>query len=89
MEAVIHKFSVSVQKSAVLGAATYCGQTQAPGTGPKLEDDTPPPLSGSGDERFSKAEEISVSKGQGRKPTLDGRDLQDLGHHCIKNRQIL
>uniref|UniRef100_A0AAR2J834 Transposase Tc1-like domain-containing protein n=1 Tax=Pygocentrus nattereri TaxID=42514 RepID=A0AAR2J834_PYGNA len=36
--------------------------------------------------RFRESGEISASKRQGRKPTLNARDLRSLRRHCIKNR---
>ncbi len=35
--------------------------------------------------RFKESGEISVRKGQGRKPKLNNRDLRSLRRHCIKN----
>ena len=37
-------------------------------------------------QRFKESGGISVSKGQGRKPKLNNRDLRYLRRHCIKNR---
>ncbi len=39
--------------------------------------------------RFREAGEISVRKGQGRRPLLDARGLRALRQHCITQRQIL
>ncbi len=36
--------------------------------------------------RFRETEEISVSKGQGRRPLLDDRDPRALRRHCITHR---
>ena len=36
--------------------------------------------------RFRESGEIAARKRQGRKPTLNARDLQSLRQHCIKNR---
>lgn len=36
--------------------------------------------------RIRESGEITVRKGQGRKPKLNGRDLRALRRHCIKNR---
>ncbi len=37
--------------------------------------------------RFRETEEISVHKGQGRRPLLDARGLRALRRHCITHRQ--
>ena len=36
--------------------------------------------------RFRESGEITACKRQGRKPTLNARDLRSLRRHCIKNR---
>ncbi len=39
--------------------------------------------------RFRETEEISVRKGQGRRPLLDARGLRPLRRHCIRHDSVI